>query len=125
VRHAKPLRVSRLCHGSLPAGWRDHRLDRNRLLGLRRRLPVQARGVLLLPRHDGSTLRGYRTFFEEVEAFLGDKRQLVDKRALRRSARNWKALISHVHHAVEPYYVIAAVASFAAGSFSFVWSRFH
>ena len=67
----------------------------------------------------------YRIFFEEVEAFLGDKRQFVDKRALRRGARNWTALISHVHHAVEPYYVIAAVASLMAGSFSFLWSRFH
>jgi pimeloyl-ACP methyl ester carboxylesterase len=67
----------------------------------------------------------YRTFFEEVQAFLGDKRQLVDKRALRRGARNWRALVSHVHHAVEPYYVIAAVASLLAGSFSFVWARLH
>jgi pimeloyl-ACP methyl ester carboxylesterase len=67
----------------------------------------------------------YRTFFEEVEAFLGHKRQLVDKRALRRGARNWKAIVSHVQHAVEPYYVIAAVASLVAGSFSFLWARFH
>jgi hypothetical protein len=67
----------------------------------------------------------YRTFFEEVEAFLGDRKQLVDRRALKRGARNWKALVSHIQHAVEPYYVIAAVASLLAGSFSFVWSRLH
>lgn len=67
----------------------------------------------------------YRRFFEEVEAFLGDRRQLVDRRALRRGARNWKVLVSHVQRAVEPYYVIAAVASLLAGSFSFIWSRFH
>ena len=67
----------------------------------------------------------YRTFFEEVEAFLGDKRQLVDKRSLRRGARNWRNLVSHVHHAVEPYYVIAAVASFVGASFSFLWARLH
>jgi len=67
----------------------------------------------------------YRAFFQEVDAFLGDKRQLVDKRALRRGARNWRALIAHLHHAVEPYYVIAAVASLLGGSFSFVWSRLH
>lgn len=67
----------------------------------------------------------YRTFFAEVEAFLGDKKVLVDKRALKRGARNWKALVSQVQHAVEPYYVIAAVASLIAGSFSFLWSRIH
>lgn len=67
----------------------------------------------------------YRTFFEEVEAFLGDRKPLVDRRALKRGARNWRVLVSRIQHAVEPYYVIAAVASLLAGSFSFVWSRLH
>ena len=39
-------------------------------------------------------------------------------------ARNWRALISHVHHTVEPYYVIAAVASFVIGAISYLVSRF-
>lgn len=64
------------------------------------------------------------TFFLEVSRFLGDKRQLVSKVAIGRHARNWRALISHVHHTVEPYYVIAAVASFAIGAISYLVSRF-
>lgn len=67
----------------------------------------------------------YRAFFDEVEAFLGDKRLFVDTRALLRGARNWRALVARVQHAVEPYYVIAAVSSLAAGTFSFLWSRLH
>ena len=67
----------------------------------------------------------YRTFFDELERFLGDKRALVDKRALKRGARNWEALVGRLHHAVEPYYVIAAVGSLIAGSVSFLWSRLH
>ncbi len=65
-----------------------------------------------------------KVFFEEVPRFLGDKHQLVSKVAIGRHARNWRALISHVHHTVEPYYVIAAVASLAIGVISYLMSRF-
>ena len=65
-----------------------------------------------------------RTFFLEVSRFLGDKRQLVSKVAVERHARNWRALISRLHHTVEPYYVIAAVASLVIGTISYLVSRF-
>ena len=65
-----------------------------------------------------------RTFFLEVSRFLGDKRPLVSKVAFGRYVRNWRALISHVHHTVEPYYVIAAVSSLAIGAISYLVSRF-
>ena len=65
-----------------------------------------------------------RMFFLEVARFLGDKRQLVSKIAVGRHARNWRALISRVHHTVEPYYVIAAVASLVIGAISYLISRF-
>jgi pimeloyl-ACP methyl ester carboxylesterase len=64
------------------------------------------------------------TFFLEVSRFLGDKRPLVSKVAVGRHARNWRALISRVHHAVEPYYVIAAVVSLAIGAISYLVARF-
>ena len=65
----------------------------------------------------------HRTFFLEVRRFLGDKRQLVSRVAVGRHARNWRTLISRVHHAVEPYYVIAAVASLVIGAVSYFVSR--
>lgn len=66
----------------------------------------------------------HRTFFLEVSRFLGDKRQLVSKVALGRHARNWQGLISRVHHALEPYYVIAGVTSLLVGAISYLISRF-
>lgn len=65
-----------------------------------------------------------KIFFLEVTRFLGDKRRLVSKIAVGRQARNWRVLISRVHHAVEPYYVIAAVASLVLGAVSYLISRF-
>jgi hypothetical protein len=59
----------------------------------------------------------------EVARFLGDKRRLVSRIAIERHARNWRALISRVHHAVEPYYVIAAAASLVIGAISYLISR--
>ena len=64
-----------------------------------------------------------QTFFLEVRQFLGDRRRLVSRNAVARHARNWRALVSHVHHTVEPYYVIAAVASLAIGSISYIIAR--
>lgn len=64
-----------------------------------------------------------RTFFREVSRFLGDKRQFVSKVAVGMHVRNWRALISHVHHAVEPYYVIAAVVSLVIGAISYLMSQ--
>ena len=65
-----------------------------------------------------------QAFFLEVRRFLGDRRRLVSRNAVARHARNWRALVSHVHHTVEPYYVIAAVASLAIGSISYIIARF-
>ena len=64
-----------------------------------------------------------RTFFLEVSRLLGDKRSLASRLALGRRVRNWRALVSHVHHTIEPYYVIGAVASLAVGAVSYVVSR--
>lgn len=63
-------------------------------------------------------------FFREVGEFLGDRRPLLSRRAVGRHARNWRGLVSHIHHTVEPYYVIAAVGSFLVGAISYLWSRF-
>jgi pimeloyl-ACP methyl ester carboxylesterase len=65
-----------------------------------------------------------RVFFHEIARFLGDKRRLVSKIAVGRHARNWRGLISRVHHAVEPYYVIAGVASLLIAAVSYLVSRF-
>jgi pimeloyl-ACP methyl ester carboxylesterase len=64
-----------------------------------------------------------RRLLKEVFAFLGDKRPVVSRGDLRRHVKNWKSLVSHIHHAVEPYYVIAAVGSFVAGAVGFIVSR--
>lgn len=64
-----------------------------------------------------------RTFFDEVPRFLGDRPQRFSRRALARRGRSWRELVSRVHHAVEPYYVIAAVGSALAGAASYLLSR--
>lgn len=65
----------------------------------------------------------YRTLLTEVHRFLGDKRKFVTKVAVERHARNWSGFISRVHHAIEPYYVIAAVASLVVGAVSYIVTR--
>lgn len=65
-----------------------------------------------------------RAFFREVSNFLGDKRPLLSRATVGRYSRHWRALIARVHHTVEPYYVIAAVASFVVGAVSYLGSRF-
>jgi len=82
-------------------------------------VPMEGENHLFLEHEPASA-----TFFLEVSRFLGDKRQLVSKVAVGRHARNWRTLISRVHHTVEPYYVIAAVASLAIGAISYLVSRF-
>lgn len=62
-------------------------------------------------------------FLRETGRFLGDKRQLVSRVAVERRARHWRALVSRLHHALEPYYVIAAVGSLVAGAASYLVSR--
>lgn len=64
------------------------------------------------------------TFFDELRRFLGDKTRLVSKSALVRHGRNWKAATSHIHHAIEPYYMIAVVASAVVGAIAYVVARF-
>ena len=81
-------------------------------------VPMEGNNHIFLENEPAST-----TFFREVPRFLGDKRQFVSKVAVERHARNWRALISHVQHTVEPYYVIAAVVSLILGTISYLISR--
>jgi pimeloyl-ACP methyl ester carboxylesterase len=82
-------------------------------------VPIEGDNHVLLEHEPAS-----RMFLFEVSRFLGDKRRWVSKVAIGRHARNWRALISHLHLTVEPYYVIAAVASLAIGAISYLMSRF-
>jgi len=66
---------------------------------------------------------GRKTFFDEVPRRLGDKTRLVSRSALARYARDWKTASSHLHHVIEPYYMVAAVASAVAGAIAFVVAR--
>ena len=61
-------------------------------------------------------------FFREVSRFLGDRRRLVSRSEVGRHARNWRSFVSHVHHVLEPYYVIAAVVGLVVGALGFVAS---
>ncbi len=62
-------------------------------------------------------------FLDETSRFLGDKTRLVSKSMLARQARNWKKASEHLHHAIEPYYMVVAIASAIIGVISFVVAR--
>lgn len=64
-----------------------------------------------------------RVFFDEVSRFLGDQPKRFSRLALARRARSWREMVSQLHHAVEPYYVIAAVGSAVVGAASYLLSR--
>ena len=65
----------------------------------------------------------HKIFFEAVPRFLGDKRKLVSKSAFARHARAFPAATRRLHHVIEPYYMVAAVASAVVGAITFVLSR--
>lgn len=62
-------------------------------------------------------------FFEEVPAFLGDKRKLVSNAALKRHARGFRAATHTLHHFIEPYYMVVAVVSAVVATVTFILSR--
>ncbi len=65
-----------------------------------------------------------KVFFEEVPRFLGDKRKLMTKSSLVRHARGFRAATHALHHIIEPYYMVVAVASAFIAAVTFVLSRF-
>lgn len=65
-----------------------------------------------------------KTFFEELRRFLGDKTRLVSRSALARHGRNWKVATSHIHHVIEPYYMVAVVASAVVGAIAYILAHF-
>ena len=65
----------------------------------------------------------HKIFFEAVRRFLGDKRKLVSKSALARHTRAFPAATRRLHHVIEPYYMVAAVATAVVGAITFVLSR--
>ena len=62
-------------------------------------------------------------FLSEVARLLGDKPRLVSKSVLARHARNWRTATRELHNLIEPYYMIAVVATAVAGAITYVLSR--
>ncbi len=65
-----------------------------------------------------------KIFFEEVPRFLGDKRRLMTRSALKRHARGFRAATHDLHHIIEPYYMMVAVVSAVIATATFILSRF-
>lgn len=63
---------------------------------------------------------GRVTFFAEVQRFLGDKTRVLSKGALKRQARGLHAATQRLYHAIEPYYMVVAVATAVVGVISFL-----
>ena len=62
-------------------------------------------------------------FLSEVARLLGDKPRLVSKSILARHARKWRTATRELHQLIEPYYMIAVVATAVAGAITYVLSR--
>ncbi len=65
-----------------------------------------------------------KVFFEEVPRFLGDKRKLMTKSSLVRHLHGFRAASHALHHTIEPYYMVVAVASAVVAALTFILSRF-
>lgn len=64
-----------------------------------------------------------KTFFEEVPRFLGDKSRLIRKGVLKRQVRGFHSATQRLHHVIEPYYMVVAVASAVIGAISFIVTK--
>jgi len=65
----------------------------------------------------------HTTFFEEVPRFLGDKPRALSTGAARRHVRGFHAATQRLHHIIEPYYMVVAVATAVVGVISFVVTK--
>lgn len=66
---------------------------------------------------------GRATFFAEVQRFLGDKPKVLSMGAVKRQARDFHAATRRLHHLIEPYYMVVAVATAVVGVISYVVTK--
>ncbi len=64
-----------------------------------------------------------KMFFEAVPRFLGDKPRLIRKGVLKRQVRGLHSATRRLHHMIEPYYMVVAVASAVIGVVSFIVTK--
>jgi hypothetical protein len=63
-------------------------------------------------------------FFEEAPRFLADKPRPVTTSALKRCARGFRGATHALHHIIEPYCMVVAIASAVVAAVTLVLSRF-
>lgn len=64
-----------------------------------------------------------KIFFEEVPRFLGDKARLLRRGMLKRQVRDFHSATQRLHHVIEPYYMVVAVAGAVIGFISFLATK--